>query len=571
MKQSQLLIPTLREAPADAEVISHKLMLRAGMIRKTAAGVYSFLPLALRVLEKIETVIRQEMERDGAQEVLLPIVMPAELWKETGRWDYYGKELLRFKDRHDRDFCIGPTHEEAITDLIRQNVSSYRQLPLNLFQIQTKFRDEIRPRFGLMRGREFLMKDGYSFHVDEEDAKKTYWIMYEAYKRIFSRCGLVFRPVEAMTGAIGGSLSHEFQVLAKSGEDPVLTCTKCDYAANVEKAALRPLQDAGKVEFISGKFEKVATPGKTSVEEVSQFLKIQPSALAKILVFETDAGPIAALVRGDHELIAPKLEVVAGVRKLEMASAATIEGLLHSAVGYTGPIGLKIPVYADFAVAGMKDFVVGANERDFHLRGVNLGDFEIKGFHDLRRAVAGDTCPACDGGIYEEHRGIEVGQVFFLGSKYSSSMNANFLDEKGQERVMVMGCYGIGVSRTAAAAIEQNHDDNGIVWPYPIAPFHFHLVTLNVGDAAVLQASQEIYGKLREAGLEVLWDERDESPGVKFKDSDLLGIPYRVVVGAKGLKEGLLEVKSRKNGEIQKIAPGQLIDHLKLLHRQQGA
>ncbi|MCC6273790.1 MAG: proline--tRNA ligase, partial [Deltaproteobacteria bacterium] len=461
MKQSQLLIPTLREAPADAEVVSHQLMLRAGMIRKTAAGVYSFLTLALRVLEKIERIIREEMERDGAQEVLLPVVMPAELWKETGRWDYYGKELLRFKDRHDRDFCIGPTHEEAITDLIRQNVSSYRQLPLNLFQIQTKFRDEIRPRFGLMRGREFVMKDGYSFHADEEDAKQTYWVMYEAYKRIFARCGLVFRPVEAMTGAIGGSLSHEFQVLAKSGEDPVLTCTRCDYAANVEKAAVRGAVDPAKVEKASGKFQKVATPGKTSVEEVSQCLGVRPQDLAKILIYESEQGPIAALVRGDHELIGAKLEQVAGVRKLEMASAATIEGVLKSAVGFTGPVGLKAPLYVDLAVAEMKDFVTGANERDFHLQGVNLGDFEAKGFFDLRRATAGDACPKCGEGVYEEHRGIEVGQVFFLGTKYSASMNAKFLDEKGQERVMTMGCYGIGVSRTAAAAIEQNHDANG--------------------------------------------------------------------------------------------------------------
>ncbi len=569
MKQSQLLIPTLREAPADAEVVSHQLMLRAGMIRKTAAGVYSFLALALRVLEKIEKIIREEMERDGAQEVLLPVVMPAELWKETGRWDYYGKELLRFKDRHDRDFCIGPTHEEAITDLIRQNVSSYRQLPLNLFQIQTKFRDEIRPRFGLMRGREFVMKDGYSFHADEEDAKQTYWVMYEAYKRIFARCGLAFRPVEAMTGAIGGSLSHEFQVLAKSGEDPVLTCTRCDYAANVEKAAVRGAVDPAKVEKVSGKFQKVATPGKTSVEEVSQCLGVRPQDLAKILVYESEQGPIAALVRGDHELIGAKLEQVAGVRKLEMASAATIEGVLKSAVGFTGPVGLKAPLYVDLAVAEMKDFVTGANERDFHLTGVNLGDFEAKGFFDLRRAIAGDACPKCGEGVYEEHRGIEVGQVFFLGTKYSASMNAKFLDEKGQERVMTMGCYGIGVSRTAAAAIEQNHDANGIVWPYPIAPFHFHLVTLNVGDAAVLQASRELYEGMRGAGLEVLWDDRDENPGVKFKDSDLLGIPYRVVVGGKGLKEGLLEVKTRKTGEVEKVPPAQALERLLEIHRGQ--
>ncbi|HCU25852.1 MAG TPA: proline--tRNA ligase [Deltaproteobacteria bacterium] len=566
MKQSQMLIPTLREAPADAEVVSHKLMLRAGMIRKSAAGIYTFLPLALRVLGKIERIIREEMERDGAQEVLLPIVMPAELWKETGRWDYYGKELLRFKDRGDREFCLGPTHEEAITDLVRQNVNSYRQLPLNLFQIQTKFRDEIRPRFGLMRGREFLMKDGYSFHVDEEDAKKTYWLMYEAYQRIFQRCGLVFRPVEAMTGAIGGSLSHEFQVLAKSGEDPVLTCSSCDYAANVEKAALRPLPEAAEEKPQSGRFQKVATPGVTSVEEVARFLQVKPEQLAKILIYETEKGPVAALIRGDRELVPAKLQFVSGANRLEMASNKTIEDELKSSVGFTGPVGLKIPLYVDYEIAALRDFVTGANERDYHLKGVNLGDFAVTAFADLRRVQAGDACPNCETGKYEEHRGIEVGQVFFLGTKYSQAMQAKFLDAQGQERIMVMGCYGIGVSRSAAAAIEQNHDENGIIWPYPLAPFHFHLLSLNINDAAVQETSRELYQKLTEQGLEVLWDDRDESPGVKFKDSDLLGIPYRIVVGAKGLKEGLFEMKSRKTGEVQKIPPKDLLQQVLQIH-----
>ncbi|HKY63959.1 MAG TPA: proline--tRNA ligase [bacterium] len=566
MKQSLLLIPTLREAPADAEVISHKLMLRAGMIRKTAAGVYTFLPLALRTLEKIERIIREEMVRDEAQEVLLPMVMPAELWQETGRWDFYGKELLRFKDRHDRDFCLGPTHEEAVTDLVRQNVSSYRQLPLNLFQIQTKFRDEIRPRFGLMRGREFIMKDGYSFDVDEEAAKKTYWRMYEAYKRIFARCGLVFRPVEAMTGAIGGTLSHEFQVLAKSGEDPILTCTQCDYAANVEKAALKTVAGMPQA-AVGGKFQKVATPGKTSVEDVSRLLQKTPAQLLKIVLFETEKGPVAGLVRGDHEIVPAKLQQAFSASKLEMATPATIEKL-GSAVGFTGPIGLKIPIYADAAVAAMSDFIAGSNERDFHLTGVELSDFKVEAFVDLRRAMPGDPCPACTGGVYEEHRGIEVGHVFFLGTKYSESMKANFLDEKGQERITVMGCYGIGVSRTAAAAIEQNHDDNGIIWPYPIAPFQFHLVSLNVGDAAVMEASRQLYQKLSAAGVEVLWDDRDESPGVKFKDSDLLGIPYRLVVGAKGLKEGLVEVKTRRDGALEKIPVEKAADRALELHRR---
>lgn len=566
MKQSLLLIPTLREAPADAEVISHKLMLRAGMIRKTAAGVYTFLSLALRTLEKIERIIREEMVRDDAQEVLLPMVMPAELWQETGRWDFYGKELLRFKDRHDRDFCLGPTHEEAVTDLVRHNVSSYRQLPVNLFQIQTKFRDEIRPRFGLMRGREFIMKDGYSFDADEEGAKKTYWRMYEAYKRIFARCGLAFRPVEAMTGAIGGTLSHEFQVLAKSGEDPILTCTNCDYAANVEKAALKASTIVPK-SIAGGRFQKVATPGKSSAADVSGILQKTPQQILKIVLFETEKGPVAGLVRGDHEVVPAKLQQAFNVSKLELAAPAAIESL-GSVVGFSGPIGLKIPIFADSAVAEMSDFVVGANERDAHLSGVELSDFKVEGFVDLRRALPGDPCPSCAEGKYEEHRGIEVGHVFFLGTKYSQSMQAKFLDAKGQEQVMVMGCYGIGVSRTAAAAIEQNHDDNGIIWPYPIAPFQFHLVSLNVGDAAVMDVSRKLYEQLSAAGVEVLWDERDENPGVKFKDSDLMGIPYRLVVGAKGLKEGMIEVKTRRDGALEKVSLEKAAEHAIELHRR---
>ncbi len=562
MRQSKLLIPTLRETPAEAEVVSHQLMLRAGYIRKLAAGIYSFLTLGLRVLQKIENIIREEMEVSGAQEVLLPVVMPAELWKETGRWEFYGKELLRFKDRGDREFCLGPTHEEAITDLIRQNVNSYRQLPLNLYQIQTKFRDEIRPRFGLMRGREFIMKDGYSFDADEAGARETYQEMFDAYNRIFKRCGLKFRPVEAMTGAIGGSLSHEFQVLAKSGEDPVLTCTQCDYAANVEKAQVRKDFDEKNLPQGSGKFQKVSTPDLTTVDEVAEFLKIPQERVAKILIFDSEQGPIAALLRGDHELVEAKLQAAAGVGKLEKAGKATIEGTLRSALGYTGPIGLKAPLYVDYALAGMEDFVTGAGEAGFHFTGVNLGDFSAKGIFDLRRVWAGDPCPRCEAGKYEEHRGIEVGQVFFLGTKYSQSMQAVYKDEKGEEQLLVMGCFGIGVSRTAAAAIEQNHDGNGIIWPYPLAPYHFHLVSLNLADEQVAKASQEIYEKARMAALEVLWDDRDESPGVKFKDSDLLGIPYRVVVGSKGLKEGMIEVKSRASGEMQKIPVDQIIDYL---------
>jgi prolyl-tRNA synthetase len=569
MRQSQLLIPTLREAPADAELISHQLMVRAGYIRKISSGIYAYLPLGLRVLQKIEKIIREEMAAEGAQELLLPVVMPAELWQETKRWDYFGKELLRFKDRNDRDFCIGPTHEEAITDLVRKNVNSYRQLPLNLFQIQTKFRDEIRPRFGLMRGREFIMKDGYSFDVDEAAAQQTYQKMFRAYNKIFTRCGLDFRPVEATTGTIGGSQSHEFQVLANSGEDPVLASDSTDYAANAEKAPLDPTVDISKVEKLKGRLEKVSTPGKSSVEEVAGFLHIQPRELVKIIIYETNQGLIGALVRGDHELVEAKLLNVSGVEQLTMASEPTIRQQLKSAVGYTGPVGLTIPLFADFAVAEMKNFVTGSNEKDFHLKNVNLGDFAVKGFFDLRRARAGDPCPK--GGKYVEHRGIEVGQVFFLGTKYSQAMGARYKDEAGVERLMVMGCYGIGIGRTAAAAIEQHHDANGIIWPYPLAPFQFHLLSLNPKEEAVKKASEKIYQDLCRRGLEVLWDDREENPGVKFKDSDLLGIPYRLVVGPKGLQENKIEVKDRKSGELQKVDLGKLGDYLWDLHQAESA
>ncbi len=560
MKQSKSLIPTLREAPADAEVVSHQLMMRAGYIRKLASGVYSFLPLGLRVLRKIQTIIREEMARDGAQEVLLPVVMPAELWQETGRWDFYGKELLRFKDRHDRDFCIGPTHEEAITDLVRKNVNSYRDLPLNLFQIQTKFRDEIRPRFGLMRGREFVMKDGYSFDMDEAGAMQTYDLMYEAYRRIFTRCGLQFRPVEAMTGAIGGSRSHEFQVLAQSGEDPILISSAGDYAANVERAPLTPPDSLGSASFASGRYQKVTTPGSSSVEEVAACLKLPLEQIAKILIFETEQGPIGALIRGDHDLMEAKLQQVSGVQTLELASRYTVEQLLGSAVGFTGPLGLEIPLYLDHAISQLTDFVIGANEVDHHFVGVNLGDFAFKGFFDLRRARPGDPCPY--GGVYEEVRGIEVGQVFFLGTKYSKSMGCVYKDESGQEIPMVMGCYGIGVSRTAAAAIEQNHDEHGILWPYPLAPFSIHLLSLNVKDVAVSELSEKLYQQLQKSGLEVLWDDRDLNPGVKFKDSDLIGIPFRVVVGAKGLQDGVVELKRRGSTEVEKIPLDKIVEVL---------
>ncbi len=555
MRFSQSLIVTRRDAPADAETISHQLMVRAGFIRKLASGIYTYLPLCLRTLRKIEQIIREELNAAGAQELLMPVVMPASLWKESERWDFYGKELLRFKDRKDNDFCLGPTHEEAITDLVRNDVKSYRQLPLNLYQIQTKFRDEIRPRFGLMRGREFIMKDGYSFDANEETARVTYQKMYDAYMRIFERCGLEFRPVDAMTGAIGGSLSHEFQVLAETGEDPILASSETDYAANIEKAPLDPTVDLESVSMESGRNEKVETPKLTSVEEVASFLGVGQDGLVKTLVFETDAGPIAALVRGDQELVEEKLKLVSGVEQLVMASEKTIHDI-GSAVGFTGPLGLKIPVYADYGVAAMKDFVVGANERDVHLKNVNLGDFEVKGFFDLRRAVAGDPCP--EGGVYEGFRGIEVGHVFYLGDKYSRSMKAVFLDEQGKEQYMVMGCYGIGVGRTAAAAIEQNHDESGIIWPRSIAPYEVVLISLKVEDAEVARVSKELYQRLQTAGVEIIWDDRKESPGVKFKDADLIGFPFQIVVGVRGLQDKQVEIKNRQTGEKVSVALDQV-------------
>ena len=558
MRYSQLLIPTLRESPADAEVISHNLMLRAGFIRKLAAGVYTYLPLCLRVLRKVERIVRQEMVASGAQELLLPIVMPAELWVETGRWAVYGKELLRFKDRHERDFCIGPTHEEAITDLLRNEVRSYRDLPKNCFQIQTKFRDEIRPRFGLMRGREFIMKDAYSFDRDEKSALEAYDVMYEAYKRIFTRCGLSFRAVEAMTGTIGGSKSHEFQVLATSGEDEIVACTKCDYAANVEKAELKPPQAKGsKGKSQKGRYKKVATPGKKSVEEVCEFLKVGPERLAKTLIFDTDQGPVAGMVRGDHALKEAKLKEAIGVEWCHLAEERTIEEVTKAPSGFAGPLGLKIPIYADHAVAGMSDFVVGANEADVHLVDVNLGDFSVEKFLDIRRAQGGDPCPRC-GETMEDHRGIEVGQVFYLGTKYSDPMNAAYLDEKGQSRPIVMGCYGIGISRTAAAAIEQNHDERGIVWPLPIAPFHVELLPLEA-KGEVAKVAERLYADLAAKGVEVLIDDRDERAGVKFADADLIGIPYRIVVGSKGLKDGVVELKERRGGEPVKLKPNEVV------------
>ena len=558
MRYTEMFLPTLREVPGDAEVVSHRLMFRAGMIRKLAAGIYSWLPFGLRVLRKVENIIREEMNRAGAQEVFLPGVQPAELWIETGRWEAYGKELLRFKDRHDREFCLGPTHEEVITDLVRHEVKSYRQMPLNLYQIQNKFRDEIRPRFGVMRGREFGMKDAYSFDADETGAELAYQKMFEAYSRIFERCGLRFRAVEAATGTIGGKFSHEFMVLADTGEDLIAVCEKCGYAANLEKAEIGA-REAAPAETKAEPLAKVATPNMRTVEEVCAFLKVPPSRLVKTLIFDSSKGPIAALVRGDRELNPAKLQWVADADWLNLADAALIAKVSGGPLGFSGPVGLKVSLYTDREVAAMSNFVTGANAADAHYTGTNPGrDFNPGVVADLRSAVEGDPCPRCAGSV-SFTRGIEVGHVFKLGLKYSKTMKAVFLDAEGKEKPMVMGCYGIGTGRTVAAAIEQNHDENGIIWPAPLAPFHACLLPINVNDEKNRAAADKLYADLQAAGLDVLYDDRAERPGVKFKDADLLGIPLRIVVGEKTLAKDSVELKLRREKDARLVPLDQAV------------
>jgi len=568
---SKLLIPTLRDDPADAETLSHRLMLRAGLIRKVAAGIYCLLPLGKCVLSKIESIVREEMEEAGAQELLLPAMQPAELWEETGRWQQYGKELMRLKDRHSRDFCLGPTHEEVITDLVRREVRSYRQLPLNLYQIQTKFRDEIRPRFGLMRGREFIMKDAYSFDADEASAQKTYEKMYAAYERIFQRVGLRFRAVEADTGTIGGSSSHEFMVLAQTGEESIASCPACRYAANVERAELRPRRKPS--QGISPEvppLKAVLTPGRKSVEAVCTFLKASPDQLVKTLLFLADGCPVAVLVRGDHEVNEIKLKKVLGVSELRLADRATVEKATAAPSGFSGPVGLEgLEVIADFAIETLSGCIIGANKKDTHYRHALAGrDFQVDRYADLRNAVAGDPCPKCGTKIGID-RGIEVGHIFMLGTKYSKAMDAAFLDKGGKKRFFVMGCYGIGVSRIMAAAIEQNHDAGGIIWPQPIAPFDVEVIPLQEKKEAVMAAARSISETFEKKGLTVLLEDRKERAGVKFNDADLLGIPFQIVIGQRSLADGQVELKVRKTGE--KVTVPQ--DHLfeAILKRQKSA
>lgn len=551
MRTSQLLISTLKETPADAEVISHQLMLRAGLIRRLASGLYTWLPMGLRVLRKTEAIVREEMARAGAQELLMPSIQPSELWQESERWEKYGPELLRITDRHNRKFCYGPTHEEVITDLVRQEIRSYKQLPITFYQIQTKFRDEIRPRFGVMRAREFLMKDAYSFHLDQDSLQQTYDDMFKAYSRIFERIGLNFRPVQADTGSIGGNASHEFHVLASSGEDAIAFSDKSDYAANVELAeAIAPVADRPEA---TSSMTTVDTPNQHTIEEISQFINIPTEQCLKTLLVEgADEGSVVALVlRGDHQLNEMKAEKHSAVASpLTFVTPEQVFETCNANIGSIGPVGLTIPVIVDRAAAQVADFVCGANENDKHLTGVNWQkDLAEPETADLRNVVAGDPSP--DGqGTLDIARGIEVGHIFQLGDNYSKKLNANVLAETGKSQILTMGCYGIGVSRVVAATIEQNHDDRGIIWPLAIAPFQVVLVPINAHKSARLrEAADDLYKQLTEAGFDILYDDRGLRPGVAFADMELIGIPHRLVLGERGLDSGMIEYKCRADGE----------------------
>ncbi|MEW5722426.1 MAG: proline--tRNA ligase [Thermodesulfobacteriota bacterium] len=552
MRYTKLFLPTLREDPAEAEVISHRLMVRAGLIRKLASGIYSYLPLGMRVLRKVQNIVREEMNRAGSQEVFLPMVQPAELWRESGRWEQYGRELLRFKDRHLHECCLGPTHEEVMTDLARREVRSYRDLPFSLYQIQTKFRDEIRPRFGLMRGREFEMKDAYTFDADEAGADRSYWAMFDAYTRIFKRCGLKFTSVEADSGPIGGSYSHEFMVLADTGEDAIVNCPACGYAANTEKAEVQPPAGEQVQDPAAGPYNKVLTRDMRTVEDVCRFLKVGPEDLIKTMIYRADGGPVAVLVRGDRAVNEIKLKNLLGGEP-ELADPALIEEVTGAPVGFAGPVGLEVRLLADHGLKAMSRVVTGANQADYHLTGVAPGrDFTVDGYYDLVVAVPGDPCPRC-GGPLGVARGIEVGHVFKLGVKYSKSMGATYLDAEGREQYIIMGSYGIGTGRTVAAAIEQNHDENGIIWPMPLAPFEAVVLPLQAQDEAVMKAAEELYQALLSLGVETLLDDRDERAGIKFKDADLIGLPLRVAVSRKTLAAGRVEFKERAGGEVRML------------------
>jgi len=551
VKLTSYFIPTVREVPTEAETPSHRLMIRSGMIRKIASGVYAHLPIGLRVIRKIENIVREEMNRAGAIETLLPSMIPSELWQETGRWEFYGKELLRIVDRHEHNFCYGPTHEEVMTDLVRREINSYKQLPINLYQIQTKFRDEIRPRFGVMRSREFIMKDGYSFDVDDEGAIESYEKMFKAYEAIFKRSGLNFRAVEADTGQIGGSSSHEFMVLAETGEDIVVSCPKCGYASNTEKTEIIQTDSDSPIPQDLDKIKEVETPDKKSIEEVAEFLDKDTWDFIKTLIYTVDFDKehIAVLVRGDYDINELKLKKVLDANDIELAEPEIVKEITNAPVGFAGPVGLKCKVIADNSVKGIFDGVTGANKTDCHLLNVVEGrDFEADIYDDIRTVALGDPCPKCRDTL-EFFRGIEVGHIFRLGTKYSEAMNATFLDVNGKKQTVVMGTYGIGIARIAAATIEQSHDDNGIIWPYSIAPFEVIVIPLNTKVESVVNTANKIEQELEADGYEVLNDDRNERAGVKFKDSDLIGIPIQIIVGEKGLANNEVEIKVRKTGE----------------------
>ena len=560
MRVTKALLPTLRDVPAEAEIISHQLLVKAGFIRKSAAGIYSYLPLALRVLKKIETIVREEMDRSEAQELLLPIIQPAELWAESGRWDVYGDEMFRLKDRHDRDFCLGPTHEEIITDVVRGEVKSYKQLPLNLYQIQNKYRDERRPRFGLMRGREFIMKDAYSFDRDFAGLDVSYQTMYDAYSRIFGRMGLNFRAVEADSGAIGGDDTHEFMVLAENGEATIAYCENCSYASNVEiTECITPEREISE----SKELEKVSTPDKKTIEEVAEFLKVSGDNTIKTLVFKADEKLIVVVIRGDRSLNEIKLKRVLKTDIFEKAEEEEIKELFNCEPGYISPIGLKdITIYADNELKYMNDGVCGANEEGYHYLHADVNrDFGKVEYYDLREVNEGDSCPKCGGNLVFA-KGIEVGQVFKLGTKYSEKLNAKYLDENGKEQIMVMGCYGIGVSRTMAACVEQNYDEKGIIWPKNIAPYQVVVVPVQVNDEVQFQEAEKLYSALLSEGFEAVLDDRKERIGVKFNDADLIGYPLRITVGKK-IAEGIVEFKARNNSESEDVNINEVISKVK--------
>ncbi len=571
MRWSQYFLHTTREVPSDAEVVSHRLMVRAGMLKKLAAGIYTYQPLAWRSLKKLMEIVRREMDAIGSHELAMPAVQPAGLWQDSGRWEKYGDELLRIKDRHQRDFCFGPTHEEVITDLVRGEVKSYRQLPVSMYQIQTKFRDEIRPRFGLMRGREFLMKDAYTFHADAASLDEGYADMAQAYRNIFEACQLDYTVVEADSGTIGGKKSQEFMVLADTGESVVVSCPECEYGANLERAESRlPPAPIGE----SRPLEKVETPGMTTVDEVAKFLEITPDQLVKTLLYETEKGTVAVVIRGDCAVNETKLLNHLDVLHLSLAGDETVRAATGAPPGFAGPIGLAddVTLVGDLSAQDRVGFVCGANEADAHFVGAQWGrDAEPEAWVDLREVREGEGCPRCDGSL-RLTRGIEVGHIFQLGTVYSEPMGATFLDSEGQSHPMIMGCYGLGIGRTVAAAIEQNHDDDGIVWPLPLAPFQVLLAALNPNEEAVRSASETLYAELTEAGVEVLFDDRDERPGVKFKDADLVGIPIRIVVGARSLEDGNVELSLRSAArERQSVATGEIVARVLETLRQSSA